>query len=64
MDVTLYPGVRGAKYGRFGSLTADLSVQNRLTPFFQNGGGCPNNGRRLDINNNSLSITFSPFSRR
>jgi hypothetical protein len=64
MDMSLYPGVRGARQGRFGSLTAELSLQNRLTPFFQNGGGCPNNGRRLDINNNSLSITFSPFDRR
>jgi Capsule assembly protein Wzi len=63
MDLSLYPGVRGAKQGQFGSVTAELSLQDRLTPFFQNGGGCPNNGRRLDIRNNSLSITFSPFSR-
>ena len=64
IDVSIYPGVRGAKEGRFGSFTAELSLQDRLTPFFQNGGGCPNNGRRLDIKNNSLSITFAPFSRR
>jgi hypothetical protein len=64
IDVSTYPGVRAAKQGGFGSLTAELAVQNRLTPFFQNGGGCPNNGRRLDINNNSLTITFAPFSRR
>jgi hypothetical protein len=63
-DVSLYPGVRGARQGGFGSFTAELSLQNRLTPFFQNGGGCPNNGRRLDISNTSLSITFEPFSRR
>jgi hypothetical protein len=64
MDVSLYPGFRGAKQGSLGSLTAELSMQDRLTPFFQNGGGCPNNGRRLDIKNNTLSITFSPFDRR
>jgi hypothetical protein len=64
MDLSLYPGVRGGRQGRLGSLTAELSIQNRLTPFFQNGGGCPNNGRRLDIQNSTLSITFSPFSRR
>jgi hypothetical protein len=64
MDISTTPGVRGAKEGRFGSFTADLSLQSRWTPFFQNGGGCPNNGRRLNIRNNSLSITFSPFSRR
>jgi len=63
-DVSIYPGIRGAKEGGFGSITAELSLQNRLTPFFQNGGGCPNNGDRLDIRNNSLSVTFSPFSRR
>jgi hypothetical protein len=63
-DVSLYPGVRGARQGRFGSISADLSLQNRFTPFFQNGGGCHNNGKRLDIRNNSLSITFEPFSRR
>ena len=64
LDVTFGPGIRGAKDGRLGSFTAEWSFQDRLTPFFQNGGGCPNNGRRLDIRNNSLSITFSPFPRR
>jgi len=63
-DVSIYPGIRAAKEGGLGTVTAELSFQNRLTPFFQNGGGCPNNGRRLDIRNNSLSITFSPFSHR
>jgi hypothetical protein len=63
-DVSLYPGIRGAKYGSIGSLTAEFSLQDRLTPFFQNGGGCPNNGRRLDVRNNSLSITFVPFADR
>jgi hypothetical protein len=64
IDVTTYPGVRGAKQGAFGSVSAELSFQDRWTPFFQNGGGCPNNGRRLNIRNNSLSISFAPFSRR
>jgi hypothetical protein len=64
IDVSVYPGVRGAKQGPWGSLTAELSLQDRLTPFFQNGGGCPNNGRRLDIKNSTLAITFAPFSRR
>lgn len=63
-DVSIYPGIRGAKEGGFGSITAELSLQNRLTPFFQNGGGCPNNGGRLDIRNNTLTVTFSPFSAR
>lgn len=63
-DVSIYPGIRGAKSGGLGSIALELSFQNRLTPFFQNGGGCPNNGDRLDIRNNSLSMTFSPFSGR
>ena len=63
LDVSLYPGVRGAKSGALGTISAELSFQNRLTPFFQNGGGCPNNGRRLDIRNNTLSVTFAPFAR-
>lgn len=61
-DVSLYPGVRaGAKAWRFGTLTADVSFQNRMNAFFQNDGGCPNVGQRLDIRNRTLSITFSPF---
>jgi hypothetical protein len=63
-DVSIYPGIRAAKTGNFGSISADLSLQKRYTPFFQNGGGCPNTGPRLDIRNNTLSVTFSPFSRR
>jgi hypothetical protein len=57
-DVTLYPGARVAKWGPYGSLSVDFSLQNRIQPFFQNAGGCPNNGTRLDIRNSSLSITL------
>jgi hypothetical protein len=64
LDVSLYPGFRAAKSGGFGSISAELTLQNRLDAFFQNGGGCPNNGRRTDIRNNTLSVTFSPFSSR
>jgi hypothetical protein len=62
-DVSIYPGIRAAKIGRLGSLSADLSLQNRLNAFFQNGGGCPNVGDRLDIRNRTLSVSFSPFTR-
>jgi hypothetical protein len=60
-DVTLYPGVRAASISRLGTLTADVSFQNRENAFFQNDGGCPNVGVRRDIRNRGLSITFSPF---
>lgn len=63
-DVTLYPGARAAASSRFGTMTVDYAWQNRLNAFFQNAGGCPNVPPRLDIRNNSLSITFSPFNRR
>lgn len=58
-DVSLYGGIRGARLGRLGTLTADLTIQNRLNAFFQNGGGCPMD-RRLDIHNNTLSVSFAP----
>ena len=63
-DVTVYPGARAAAWGRFGTITVDHAWQNRLNVFFQHDGGCPNVGQRLDIRNNTLSITFAPFSRR
>ena len=62
-DVSLYPGVRLASSSLLGTLTADVSFQNRENVFFENDGGCPNVGIRRDIRNRSLSITFSPFSR-
>jgi len=63
-DVSIYTGARAASSSRFGSISVDYSMQNRLNAFFQNDGGCPNVGNRLDIRNNTLSITFTPFSRR
>jgi hypothetical protein len=58
-DVSLYGGLRGAKRGVLGTLTADLTIQNRLNAFFQNAGGCPLD-RRLDIRNTTMSISFTP----
>lgn len=63
-DVTIYPGIRGALFGGFGSISADLALQNRMNAFFQNSGGCPNVGTRLDIRNTSLTIRFEPLRRR
>jgi hypothetical protein len=61
-DVSLYPGVRAASLSRLGTITADVSFENRQNAFFENDGGCPNVGRRRDIRNRTLSITFSPFN--
>ncbi len=62
-DVSIYPGARAAASSRLGLLTVDYSLQNRLNAFFQNDGGCPSVGNHLDLRSNTLSITFSPFSR-
>ncbi len=59
-DVSVYPGFRGAVFGRFGTLSADLLLQNRLNVLFQNRGGCPNEGDRLDLRNASFTLRFSP----
>ena len=63
-DVSLYPGVRLASLSRLGTLTADVSFQNRQNFLFETDGGCPNVGIRRDVRNRTLSITFSPFSIR
>ncbi len=61
-DVSLYPGVRGAVFSKFGSLSADLGLHNRLNVLFQNSGGCPNIGNRLDLRHTSLKIKFQPYT--
>ena len=63
-DVSVYPGVRGALFGGFGSITAELTLQNRLNVLFQNKGGCPNNGERLDLRTTSLKIGMTAFHYR
>ena len=59
-DISVYPGFRGAVSGRFGVVSADLLLQNRLSVLFQNRGGCPNTGDRLDLRNASFTLRFSP----
>jgi Capsule assembly protein Wzi len=61
-DVSLYPGVRAASISRLGTITADVSFQDRENVFFENDGGCPNVGIRRDVRNRTLSISFSPFN--
>ena len=61
-DVSVFPGARGAWFSRFGILSADLLLQNRMNVLFQNRGGCPNTGDRLDLRNSSFTLRFSPVS--
>jgi hypothetical protein len=58
-DVSVYGGLRGARSGRAGSFTLDLTFQNRRNAFFQNAGGCPMD-RRLDIHNTTIAFSFAP----
>ncbi|HJP61087.1 MAG TPA: capsule assembly Wzi family protein [Gemmatimonadaceae bacterium] len=58
-DVSMYFGLRGAKTGRLGSISSDLTIQRRLNAFFQNAGGCPLD-RRLDIHNATLGFSYTP----
>lgn len=63
-DVSIYPGLRGAMFGGFGSISAELTLQNRLNLLFQNNGGCPNNGVRLDLRTTSLKVGMTAFKYR
>ena len=63
-DVSIYPGLRGALFGGFGSISAELTLQNRLNLLFQNKGGCPNNGVRLDLRTTSLKVGMTAFKYR
>ena len=58
-DVSLYIGFRGARTARVGSFTGEVTIQNRLNAFFQNGGGCPMD-TRLDVHNATLAFSFAP----
>lgn len=62
-DVSVYPGARGSFFSRFGSVSADLALHNRMNVFFQNRGGCPNIGDRLDLRHTSFKLNFSPSLR-
>lgn len=61
-DVSVFPGFRGAWFSRFGIVSADLLLQNRMNVLFQNRGGCPNIGDRLDLRNASFTLRVSPAS--
>jgi len=63
-DILLYPGARGSLRGAFGTISAEVSLQNRLDVLFQNGGGCPNNGPRIDIRNKSFRFSYTPLAFR
>jgi hypothetical protein len=58
-DVTIYTGARGAYRSRWLTASAEYTLGNRLNAWFQEQSGCPNGPSRLDIRNNTLSLTLS-----
>lgn len=58
-DVTIYTGARGAFRSRWLTASAEYILGNRLNAWFQEQSGCPNGPSRLDIRNNTLSLTLS-----
>lgn len=63
-DVYLYWGVRSAWWSRLGFAALDATFGNRYNPWFQMQSGCPRGDAMVDIRNNTLSLTLSPFARR
>jgi hypothetical protein len=58
-DVSLLPGIRGAKQTPFGNVAFDYSSGWRLNIFFENTSGCPTSPGR-DARTKSLTLTFAP----
>jgi Capsule assembly protein Wzi len=63
-DIYLYYGARAAAQARFGFAALDLTLGNRLNPWFQSFSGCPGGEGMIDIRNRTLSITFLPFMKQ
>jgi hypothetical protein len=62
-DIGLYWGMRTSAQSRIGFAALDLTFGNRIQPWFQTRSNCPRGDGMVDIRNNTLSITFVPFSR-
>lgn len=61
-DIYLYWGARASRQSRFGFAALDLTLGNRLQPWFQSSAPCPRGNGMVDIRNRTLSITFVPRS--
>jgi hypothetical protein len=62
-DVSYYAGLRGSGRTRFGFVSADWAVANRINAFFQKQSACGDNSSVRDMRNNTLRLTFAPFDR-
>ncbi len=63
-DINLYWGARASRQFGVGFAAVDLTLGNRIQPWFQVRSGCPRGDAMVDIRNNTLSITWMPFARR
>lgn len=62
-DIGLQWGVHGGFSSRLGRFSVRSLYQDRLNAYFQSGHGCPRSDAMVDIRNNNLTLTFSPFAR-
>ncbi|HJP61604.1 MAG TPA: capsule assembly Wzi family protein [Gemmatimonadaceae bacterium] len=63
-DIDLYWGPRLTSRSKFGFAAAEFAFGNRIQPWFQVRSGCPRGDAMVDIRNNTVNITWSPFDRR
>lgn len=63
-DINLYWGARASRQFGIGFAAVDLTLGNRIQPWFQVKSGCPRGDSMVDIRNNTLSFTWMPFARR
>lgn len=61
-DVSVFPGARASVGGRFGYISADVTLGNRLNAFFQEQSGCPKGNSTLDIRNRTITLTIGTFT--
>ncbi|CAN5142409.1 hypothetical protein BH23GEM2_BH23GEM2_23390 [soil metagenome] len=63
-DVNTYVGATTSAETRFGRISVDATLGNRINLWFQMGSGCPGGDAQIDVRNRTLSFTFEPLRRR
>lgn len=62
-DISYYVGGRVGGHTRLGFVSADFTMAKRINAFFQLQSSCSEPISVRDIRNNTLSLSFAPFSR-
>ena len=63
-DISLYWGPHAESQTRFGFAALDLTLGDRINPWFQSRSSCPSGPGTVEIRNRTLSITFLPLMKR